>query len=208
MNLVYTAIYGGYDPLWQPKVSEGWEYKCFSNIDLDGGVWDIVQHILELDNVRASKNVKIKQRFDGYDNVLWVDGSIEIIGDLNEFIGVVPDGDLVISKHPTHNNLNQELKACIALKKDDEDVMTEQVLGYGEFPEYEFTQNNIILRRGDVSKAMDIWWEEVKNKSYRDQLSFGWAMNEAGQKYKTFSQEIAKKYFKWHKYHKSSRPIT
>jgi len=203
MNLVYTAIYGGYDPLWQPKsVSEGWEYKCFTDFDLEGGIWTIIKQKSELDNVRAARRFKIKERFDSYDNILWIDGSIEITGDLNKFIKAVPSGDLVLQKHPLHDNLESELKLCVALKKDDRDIMEKQVIGYGDIPDYEFVQSNIILKRGDVSKAMDIWWEEVKNKSYRDQLSFGWAMNKAGQRYSTYDGKIAKEYFKWHKLHK------
>lgn len=61
MNLVYTAIYGGYDKLLQPtQVTDGWDYICYSDIEFNGGVWGVRKWDLGLDPVRSSKWIKIK----------------------------------------------------------------------------------------------------------------------------------------------------
>ena len=202
MNLVYTAIYGGYDKLWQPKVvSEGWEYKCYTDVKIEGGHWQIIgKKLPDVDSARASKYVKILHPMENYENILWVDGCIEITGDLNEFIKGVPAGELVIARHPFNNTLKEELDACIRMNKDDHEVMRKQVEGYGEFPIYEHTQNTVILKRKNL-KASEIWWEEVRTKSKRDQLSFGWAMQQANQEYSTYTWTYAEKFFTWHKFH-------
>lgn len=205
MNLVYTAIYGGYDKLWQPRqLNKNWEYRCYTDKPLDGKAWKIIgKKFPDISDAKASKYIKIMHPVGNFDSILWVDGSIEIIGDLNEFINKLPEGDLVIPKHPFNNTLKQELDACIRMNKDDHEVMKQQVESYGDFPPYVHTQNTIILKRGDL-KASSIWWKEVKNRSKRDQLSFGWSMYKTNQAYSTYPWDMINKYFKWHKLHTTS----
>lgn len=202
MNLVYTAIYGGYDKLWQPKqVNEGWEYRCYTDKPLDGKAWKIVgKRLPDIDNARASKYIKIMHPIESFDNILWIDGCVEIIGDLDEFVSLLPEGDIVVGQHPINTDIQQELKACISMNKDDHKMMSEQVAGYTDLKSHVFPQNTIILRRRNI-KASEIWWNEVKTKSKRDQLSFGWAMQQANQQYSTYPWSLAEKYFKWHKLH-------
>ena len=206
MNLVYTAIYGGYDTLWQPKViSEGWQYRCYTDRKLEGKAWKVIQQPLPYGDAKNSKFIKITHPMEHFDNILWIDGSMEIIKDLNKFILELPKGDIVIAKHPNYVNASQELKACIKAKKDDEGIMTKQVEGYGEIKQYTHTQNTIILRRKECKLFTDVWWNEVKNKSKRDQLSFGWAIQQSGQSYSTVSWELIEKYFIWHKFHNKEK---
>lgn len=201
MNLVYTAIYGGYDKLWQPKViSEGWEYRIYSDVSLNGGTWKVIQQPLPYGAAKNSKYIKITHPMEHFENILWIDGCVEIKRDLNEFIKQLPKGDIVVGSHPTNRSLGSELRACIRMRKDDVDVMKKQVGEYGDFPIPDFPQNTIILRRKNIPAA-DIWWAEVKNKSKRDQLSFNWAMHKANQEYSTYPWSLAEKYFNWHKYH-------
>jgi hypothetical protein len=202
MNLVYTAIYGGYDKLWQPKkVNTNWEYRCYTDKPIEGGHWKIIEKKLpNVDDARASKYIKIMHTMENFDNILWVDGCIEIIGDIDEFVSSLPEGDIVVGEHPINNNINEELKACIASNKDDHKIMINQVNGYNDLKSHVFPQNTIILRRNDI-RSCEIWWNEVKNKSKRDQLSFGWAMQQDNQLYSTYKWEFTNKYFTWHKFH-------
>ena len=42
MNIVYTAITGGYDNLHDPQyVTKGWQYICFSDVMLKSKIWDV-----------------------------------------------------------------------------------------------------------------------------------------------------------------------
>lgn len=201
MNLVYTAIYGGYDKLWQPqRLSDGWQYRVYTDKPIDGGRWKVIQQPLPYGAAKNSKYIKITHSMEHFDNILWIDGCVEIMGDLNEFIKELPEGDIIVGSHPINRTLEKELQACIIMNKDDIDVMTKQVEEYGDFPILDFPQNTIILRRKNIS-ATDLWWNEVKKKSKRDQLSFNWAMYKTNQEYSTYPWSLAEKYFNWHKYH-------
>jgi len=201
MNLVYTAIYGGYDKVWQPRrLADGWQYRLYTDKPIRGGKWKVINKPLPYGIAKNSKFIKITHCMEGFDNILWIDGCVEIKGDLNEFVRHLPKGDIVVGSHPINRSLGAELRACIAMNKDDVNVMTKQVEGYGDFPIPDFPQNTIILRRKDIP-ATDVWWNEVKNKSKRDQLSFNWAMYKANQEYSTYPWGLAEKYFTWHKYH-------
>lgn len=202
MNLVYTAIYGGFDTLRQPKyVTEGWEYKCYTDTPLEEKIWKIITRERgELSPVKMSKYIKIMHPMESYENILWVDGSIEILGDLNKFIALLPQGDIIVAEHPCNKSIDKELKACIALKKDDESIMKAQVERYKDMKPYIHTQNGILLRRKDM-QASEIWWNEVKNGSKRDQLSFAWSMQQANQEYSVYQWSLIKGYFKWYPKH-------
>lgn len=203
MNLVYTAIYGGYDKVWEPKskLSE-WDYKLYTDDpNLKSNIWEVIYYpLLHLDRAKASKFIKIEHSMQNYDNILWIDGCVEIKGNLNEFLSKLPKGDIVVGKHPINHTLEAELKACINMKKDDIELMKSQVKSYGKLKPHETPQNTIILRRKNIDATV-IWWTEVKNKSKRDQLSFAWAMQQCNQKYSTYPWSLAEKYFIWHKYH-------
>ena len=204
MKLVYTAIFGNYDKLWEPNVvSEGWEHICFTdNENIKSKIWRVVKINPPHDNkAKSSKYVKIMTNPGKDDVFIWVDGSIEIKKDLNEFIKKVPDCDLSMQKHPFNETLEQELSACVRMKKDKESVMRKQVERYTLSTPYQFTQNNIIVKRGNIQLAMERWWEEVKNWSKRDQLSFVWTMQQINQEYCTFSNQLANEFFKWHSIH-------
>ncbi|MBC7088633.1 MAG: DUF616 domain-containing protein [Tissierellales bacterium] len=201
MNLVYTAIYGGYDKLWQPKViSRSWQYRVYTDRPLDGKAWKVIQQPLPYGAAKNSKFIKITHPMENFDNILWIDGCVEIKKDLNEFISRLPKGDIVVGSHPINRSLGAELRACISMGKDNPEIMRKQVEEYGDFPIPDFPQNTIILRRKNIP-ATDVWWNEVKNKSKRDQLSFNWAMYKANQEYSTYPWSLAEQYFTWHKYH-------
>jgi len=203
MKIVYTAITAGYDKLRPLKYkTPGWQYICFSDVHLEAEGWDVKVMRLLGDRAKWTKKIKILNHiYAPADISIWVDGSMEIIGDMDEFVKEIPIDNLVIPKHPQHSTLSRELEACIALKKDDEKIMTEQVKRYPNM-QYDFTQNTVLVRVGDLTKAMNIWWEEVYNWSKRDQLSFGYAMRQAKQTYQTFDWAIVEKYFVWHKLHR------
>jgi len=203
MNIVYTAISGGYDKL-RPLgyKTPGWQYICFTDSPIRSNGWDVKVMRLIGDKAKWTRKIKILNHiYAPADVSIWVDGCIEITGDMNEFLSEIPQGNLVIPKHPERTTLDGELKACISLKKDDPALMTEQVKKYGDL-KYDFTQNTVIVRRGDVIKAMSLWWREVDYWSKRDQLSFGYSMRQAKQEYQTFDWSIIEKYFVWHKLHK------
>lgn len=204
MILVYTSIIGDFDELREPEVvSDECEYICYTDQPLVSNIWKIINvSVMEEGEAKTSKYYKIMQPTEGYDKIIWVDGSMKIIGDTAKFISLLPDCNIVTSKHRVFPTIEKELNACLQMKKDEPDIMKSQVKEYTFNNPYTHCQNGIMVKYGDVSNAMSIWWEEVRNKSKRDQLSFEWSMEQANQKYCTFDFNITKPYFKWFSKHK------
>ena len=227
-NVIYTCITGNYEPLDDPmKISEGFDYICFTNSNLKSDIWEmrpIPEELNDLSEVKKQRCIKINpQRYlPEYDLSVWVDGSIKLLKDINEFIsGNCSDVESIyIPKHPSRNCIYKEMETCIKLRKDKESNIAPQREKYKEegYPEnYGLVQSNIIIRRHnepDCIKLMETWWYELKNGSHRDQLSFNYAMwrNPEVQVKFLDKNTCNSEYFKWDKMHgkssNTSRPAS
>ncbi len=111
---------------------------------------------------------------------MWIDSSIEITnrtGLENLF-----DGDFCVLKHPFHNNLREELDACI-LKgfvnsqqgNAIEALYDSADLKLEETPVYACT---MLYRNSEVAKMNELWWKLICLYSFRDQLTFPFVINQ------------------------------
>ena len=95
--VVYTAIFGGYDFLYEPLVKpDNVDYVCFTDSkDMKSDTWDI-RYTLPLYNNPELKNPAVRNarkhkalphRFlPEYEYSVWVDGNAQCRGDVNELI--------------------------------------------------------------------------------------------------------------------------
>ena len=89
-------------------------------------------------------------------------------------------GFLFVGKHPKRDCTYKEAIECIKLKKDTPDHINPQMEQYRSegFPEnFGLPQSCIVFRyhNTEASKSFgEHWFEEIKNKSHRDQLSFSY----------------------------------
>ena len=188
-KVVYTCITGGYDRIIEPKfITDGFDYVCFTdNMDLESDVWEIRPLPKETENlsqVKKQRYVKINTHkvLSEYDLSIWVDGNVELKDDLNEFIKdtLVDDCSIYVPKHPVRKCIYAEAKVVISMKKDTKENVNKQIERYSSegFPkDYGLLQSNIILRRhnnGDCIRLMEAWFNELKDGSHRDQLSFNY----------------------------------
>lgn len=188
-KVVYTCITGGYDNLIEPKfVTEGFDYVCFTdNNEMKSDVWEIRPLPKEtegLSQVKKQRYVKINPHLllSDYDVSIWVDGNVTIKSDLNEFISkfIQSDCSIYVPKHPSRNCIYAESKAVISMNKDVKENVEPQIERYREegLPkDYGLLQSNIMLRKHnekDCIRFMEQWFEELKNGSHRDQLSFNY----------------------------------
>lgn len=223
-KVVYTCITGGYDSLVEPKViSAGFDYICFTdNLELKSNVWDIKplpKEIDELSQVKKQRYVKINPHklLGDYELSIWVDGNVELKGDLNDFISKkIKDDDIIcVPKHPQRNCIYEEERTVVAMKKDVKENTNPQINRYKKegFPKkYGLLQSNILIRRHnnpDCIKLMEDWFEEVKNGSHRDQLSFNYAAWKNENVKVTYLDKYIYKseWFHWHSIHKKAKPI-
>ena len=195
--ICYTVITNNYDQLKDPKiVSDGWEYICLSDQPIESDVWQY-RH-LECHN--REPKIMAHEYFDGL--TLYIDGSISIHGDLNEFIAEVP-GWFSIWQHPHRNCTYIEADAVIKLKGMDPVIVHSQMERYISegFPcNFGLGACGIMLRDLSdeaVQTICDLWWSEWERGAKRDQLSLMYSFWKMGFKPDLFSKEIMRKYFKW-----------
>lgn len=190
-KVIYTCITGGYDKLIEPSyVTYGFDYICFTDDNtLTSDIWDVrplPKQTDGLSTVKKQRYVKLNPHLllSEYELSIWVDGNIEVKGDLDEFIieNIIGTNSAVyVPKHPARNCIYNEAVAVIGMKKDKPEIVNPQIERYKKegFPKnYGLLQSNILVRlhnEPDCVKLMNTWFSELKNNSHRDQLSFNYA---------------------------------
>jgi len=187
--VVYTCISSKYDTLNEILVKEpNVDYICYTDLNINSKTWEIRKipnYLNELDSVRKARFIKIMPHMflKEYSRSLWVDGNIEILGKLNNFIcNTFDDYDISIPRHPLRNCVYDESVEIIEVKKDDEDIVTNQMLKYIEdgYPKnFGLAQSNVLIRKHNKEEVINFskqWWREVLHHSRRDQLSFNYVL--------------------------------
>lgn len=217
-NVIYTCITGNYDSLLDPiEISNGFDYVCFTdNPYIKSTIWEIKPIPSELDNlsqIKKQRCIKINPHIylPEYELSIWVDANVQLKKDVNEYINDnCTDGCVFIGEHPTRKCIYNEMKIVVSMKKDTEENIKGQRERYKEegFPKnYGLVQSCIVIRKHNeesCKKLMDCWWNELKNGSHRDQLSFDYSRWKTNMKdFKFLDKSIFNcKFFKWNSIHK------
>ena len=188
---VFFCIAGDYDCLHEPTViTPGWDYICFTNnpklksknleiryVDNNG-----------LSDKKLSRKIKsLNHRWVGdYDISIAIDGSMYPNCNLDNFIDIfLPDDkkiDMVMHDRKIRKGVYAEASKCIAKKKDDPNIIRQQMDFYRKEGLPEDTgifSCGIIIRkhnRLNVEEHCERWWQQLKKWSYRDQLSFNYVL--------------------------------
>lgn len=182
--IVYTCIFGDYDDLKDPPyISKNCDYVCFTdNPKFKSNVWkQIYVNLDDLPQNLRNRYIKLlpHRYFKEYDYSVYIDGNIDIIGDINILIEkYLTDNILACPFHSQRNCIYEEAKACIELKKDDETTINNQMDKYHKlgYPKNNgLTATYVLLRKHNekqVVSLMEDWWKELISESMRDQLSF------------------------------------
>jgi hypothetical protein len=219
--VVYTAIFGDYDELIEPKEKyDGCDFICFTDQkNLKSDIWQI-KVIEKCDLPPNIMNRKYKMLphlfFKEYKWSLYVDGNIAIIGNPLELVKKYSNkNNMLIPKHFSRNCIYEEAKECVILGKATYKEIKIQIEKYKKegFPKnFGLGENNIILRKHNnkkVIKMMNDWWKEFNSyKVKRDQLSLAYVLwkNNEEFNYMDESSRNENKYFKY-VYHKKERNI-
>jgi hypothetical protein len=192
-KIVLRCVTGGYENIRPVKNPQpGWEYICITDDPhVRGAGWKmkLIDNPDNLDSVRLARRVKIVfWEYTGpCDICVWVDGNVDIIGDLDSFCTRTGawDTDMLVKRHPQRNCVYQEYMACKGLSKDDPIIMRNQVKGYEKegFPQhFGLAETNVLVRKPTqaIKDLMSRWFIEVQNKSRRDQLSFTYLLWKLG----------------------------
>ena len=195
-KVVYTAIFGGYDTLLDPKsVLPGVDYICYTDSNITSDIWQIKKvPAIYGDSTRCARKYKIlPHRYLGdYDVSLWLDGNINIHGNIDDFIeSNLKSSNIAVYDHmqcfDKRNCIYQEAQAIFYFGnkngnfKDDPTIIQKQIERYlhDSYPEQNgLISSGVILRKHnstDVIDCMEHWWNELKYGSKRDQLSFNYS---------------------------------
>lgn len=190
--VIYTAIFGNFDKLKTPKIiSNNVKYICFSDKKIKCKPWEIRIIKPKYDANRENRRYKILSYkfFPDHEYSIYLDGRYTIMRDLSlhvkEWLG---NNDIAVLKHPKRNCLYEEAEACIKGKKDDIEIIKKQINKYKKegYPENNgLTANGFIIRRHTkkIKEFNESWWNEVKNYSFRDQISFCYVIYKLNLKY-------------------------
>lgn len=202
-KVIYTVITNDYDTLKEPRViTKGWDYLCFTDQDIKSDNWKIIKIAKTNDQHKEQRRKKIYNEyiFDTYKESIYIDGSITINTDLDWFVSSYVNSDFSLMKHPTRNCVYREADACIELNKDNIGVIFVQMKEYQMLglPANVGMVATGVMYRKHTKKVKDFcyrWWQEVKEKSKRDQLSFNFVDWKTPINYTTFSFNVLAKEF-------------
>lgn len=192
MKIVYTYIFGKHDWLRPPKhVTQGWRYVCFT--DTPDGVWppnaqkrawEIIYKPSDQDNPKRTAGYYLTHSTDLFPEaeiIISAIGMCQVVGDLDSFVRTNLTQDYCLMRHPARVCTYSEGQACISYKKDTPENINPQMDRYkaeGLPKNHGMVQTGVIGRRNTVGvKEFErLWWEEIKNESKRDQLSFNYTL--------------------------------
>ncbi len=187
-GVVYSAITGEYDDVKEPDiVNPDFDYILFTdNENIKSDIWDVrrIDNPEGLDEVRLARRIKIMghEYLPGYDFSIWIDGKMQIIGDIKEYIQKYRQREpMLLFSHYINDCAYMEAETCLAMNKDSAEIMKKQMDRYRRegYPEKNGMVDSCVLirdlRNDKLKRVMETWWNEVKEGSRRDQLSFNYA---------------------------------
>jgi hypothetical protein len=130
---------------------------------------------------------------DQADITVWLDGSqrLKPVSLRATLLDLLPARcTLATFKHPQRVCVYQELQACIRLRKDNAELMRQQLQRYQAegYPTYHgLVETACLVRKSTelIQAFNQYWWQQIENHSYRDQLSFNYVAWRLKQRYYT-----------------------
>lgn len=186
--VVYTALFGDYDDLIDPKQDyEGCDFICFTDRkDLKSDIWEI--HIVEkidLPPNMMNRKYKILPHFylNEYKYSMYIDSNIKIINNpLDLAYKYLNYHNFVMPNHFARNCIYIEADECVKQGKTTFAETRSQIKFYqskGLPKGYGLGENNILLRFHNeerVKRIMSEWWHELNTYTNRDQLSLSYVL--------------------------------
>jgi hypothetical protein len=217
-KVVYSVIIDKYDKILSFKKQEGYSYFLFADRNYYNTNWTIIpiKKLLKKTHISKLKMTRYFKLFPhlffkDYDLSIYIDAAFIIKGNLDEILlrTLNPSFDIYFLQHPFRNKILREFSAVLYFKRENKEIVNIVKKRYikEKFPDnIGLTENCIIIRRHNnkkVIKLMEIWWNEIKNYSYRDQLSLNYAIWKLNSNLKIYylSKRFVLDYFS-HKRHK------
>ena len=211
---VYTSVFGDTDPLYDSPIKSAARFICLTdNKYLKSRTWEMVYVGPVKRPNRHSRVVKaLSHQYVDTPWSLWMDCNFTLKVDPMALIGM---GDFVNFRHPDRDNLLDEARIIIRLRKAKEETVWRQLQAYEKdnfptkkAPLHGLCNNGVVLRHHTpaVRQLNELWHEQHQRYTLRDQLCVDYVMWKQGFTPQRFSGSYRDNpYFI---YHKSRKPIT
>ena len=184
--VVYSANIGEYDGFNHPKILDGnvryilfTENKYVSSLSWEISHTDFIKE--KLDNRKIARYIKTNPHkvLPKHDISIWIDHCyIPRVKNFDEFLHQIGFGDknIMCYKHSERDCLYKEAEICKSRNLDYTNIIDNQIKSYNSegFPKnYGLFDSGFMVRKNNdvVNNFNEFWWNEIKYKSGRDQLS-------------------------------------
>lgn len=182
---IYTTIYGEYDKLLEPYCKpdncDFYVFSDFKNIS-DNSTWKYLKTpdiIKDFSNINKNRYLKFHPHefFKDYKFSIYVDGNVQIISDLTEYINSISKYGISTHLHDSRNCIYDEMDVIQKIGKESKaNLKTHKkyILSTGMPHNYGLLQCNVIVRNHHLPiciSIMEDWWQEFSTYSKRDQIS-------------------------------------
>jgi len=195
---LYTAVFGGYDVLSDLRSCGDFtdiDLVCFSDNKSGYKGWQnryvepLKEDTSEFRYARTNRYYKLNPHLflKDYDVNIYVDGhvkscNVDLVRNYAAQVFYSSDYDMITGIHEHRVGIWKESKVVVERQRDFKDVVEKQVKQYmsSGFPnDILLTANGIMFRKTHsllLKEFNEFWWNEVRTKSYRDQLSFAYSV--------------------------------
>lgn len=193
---VYTVVFGNYDTILEPYCHpDNIDYYFITDQEVDMGEtsWKRMDisafepKLKGLSNTEKNRFFKMNpfDIFPEYQFSIYIDGNIQVITDLTEYIYRVGSCGFAAHMHSSRDCVYEESKAIVFAKKETQRNMDRHIkyLKINNFPEhYGMLECNVLVRRNNpiCKKLMEEWWTEFLTYSKRDQISIPYVLYKNG----------------------------
>lgn len=194
---VYTCITGDYDQLQHIQKEANIDYICFTNNrNLCSKEWQVVHIDNEgnMDDLCLARKIKIlghELLRVNYDISIWVDGVIQIRGNVREFLEnycSLDSYDMTCFRHRMRDCVYDEATACIIHRKENKAAMIDflDFMTKEDFPKHAgLAETGVLIRKHNskqVKETMRLWFDLLCRYTKRDQLTFPYCIYKTGLK--------------------------
>lgn len=151
--------------------------------------------LIDVNHRRSARKYKtLSHKYVDADYSIWIDGNLELKLPSEQIIEELGEFDIATIVHPIRDCVYQEAEAVKQLNKDLPEIVDAQMNRYRleGYPEHNgMVASSMVVRRHTdrIKELNEAWWNEIKNGSQRDQLSFNYVCWKLGIKYKLLSGE-------------------
>ncbi len=195
---VFTCATGTHDWIHRPRIKPaGIDFLRFS----DRKPWNLRgwQH-RDLPEIPGAHSARVVSRFPklrpqevlppGYDIGVWIDSSIEVLGDIQPLVQAfdTSGADLALFAHPSGRSVTEEIDFAMAVGQKippefhaaaEQQRQRYKAAGIADRKIVEATIIFYRLHSATARKAGQVWWDEITTYTERDQVSQPFAMRDA-----------------------------